>query len=99
MKSVAEAIHHAQTRQALQLITVGESTSVVVMWENYQLRLAPDGPYHRHGTILHQTACGLLTPRDVGVLRAHKLDDKLCVDCFSAHELELGREFARKRDE
>lgn len=98
MRSVVQAIHRARLGLEVQLITVGETTNTIVQWPNYQLKLEPDGVYHRHGTIVDRTACGEPIQRDVGVLRSHVLDDQLCPACFSLYELQLGLEFARKRD-
>jgi hypothetical protein len=56
----------------------------------FQIQLTPYGPWHRKAYDNGHSACGLST--EGGFLsRDWRIDENLCVECFSSFELEQGR--------
>lgn len=61
------------------------------MIPDYQIKLRPEGRWHRRGGIQHETACGERMDAVSGYhSRAFTLDDDLCEECFTRHERLLG---------
>ena len=75
----------------------GNTRNIYVI-PDYQIRIKPDGDWHRRGGIQHETACGerIDTVGGGHHSRAFTLDDKLCTSCFTKHELELGQQTAQR---
>ncbi len=72
------------------------------MPHHVQLKLKPDGPWHRRSTVRgyeNTTACG---EPIVGAfaIRDYQLDDQLCKLCHSRHEIDTGelKRFERDSD-
>jgi hypothetical protein len=68
----------------------------IVMLPDYQVRIAPGGVFHRRGAIDGECACGARIP-EVHSMRDYLLDEHLCRECFTRHELELGELAAANR--
>lgn len=84
------AVAHDLDALPRQRIRFDGATKHVLMLPDYQVSFAPSSPYHRRGAIDGETACGLPIP-GMHAYRGYLLDDRLCADCFTRHELELGR--------
>lgn len=57
-----------------------------------QVRIEPGGLWHRirQGNGGDHTACGKPIPSSVQITRDYQLDELICYDCFTRHELETG---------
>jgi hypothetical protein len=80
-----------------QTIGTGAAQKNIVMLPDYQIRIAPRGPFHRRGAIDGECACGARIP-EAHAFRDYVLDEQLCRECFTRHELELGELAARERE-
>ncbi len=67
---------------------------------DYQVKLSPNGPWHRRGAIETETACGApIMANGATMLRAYLLDTDICHDgCFSPREHQLGAAYAKERE-
>lgn len=59
------------------------------MAAQYQIRIKPDGEWHRRGPD-GKTACGELIPGAVQS-RDWELDENMCGKCFTRHERDTGK--------
>ena len=92
---IARTSHPEPDLTRFELRRVGRAghTKNIYVIPDYQIKLKPDGPWHRRGGIQHETACGESMTGSGGYhSRAFTLDDQLCAECFTKHEIELGRE-------
>lgn len=55
-----------------------------------QIRLVPNGRWHRRSDSSDRTACGELIG-SAFMSRDAKLDDNLCETCFTRHEIDTGK--------
>lgn len=62
-----------------------------------QIRIAPDGCWHRRSSIPSETACG--ASYAVAAVREYELTGELCVHCFTRRERQLARRHAQLRKE
>lgn len=67
---------------------IGKRSYLVI--PDYQVALSFGGPWHRRGSIDDEAACGVRIAGMTTVLRGYSLDDKLCIECHTPHELKLG---------
>jgi hypothetical protein len=58
----------------------------------FQIRIIPNGVWHRWGSVENETACG--RPYAASAVREFEIDGMLCPDCHSPHEMKLSGEKA-----
>jgi hypothetical protein len=69
-----------------------------------QIRIVAGGLWHRRveGNGRNHTACGIEFPKDwIPATRDHVLDDLICPECFTRHEVQTGvmKALAKERQE
>lgn len=91
-----ETLQQRRPRYGRQII----AGKTIVVIPDYQIKLGPGEAWHRRGGIEDETACGVpIPPTSTHAFRGFTLDDQICNDCFTKHELVLGRRAAWDAEE